>query len=524
MMRSSKTVSAILLFLGFLLIPVSASALDIPLLTWERGKEQNLVLGGNVENEWKIELVNEANEKVLDFKESEISANGFRVYSVSIPDDFPLGAYAVRATGIGIPGSIVAGVNIVGLSFYEVTQIPFELLWIFLAYVFVTSSYAVMRIRNHGSLRVPVFEDFDIDVVSPRLATLHRLREKATSNLEPSLFQLLLQREGGWLRLRSHVLWSAFPILSLLLGGAIGIQILREGGFGKALWLWLFFGAAIAFVDLYSAIIAFVGFVFSHLIFGDVVSLREVMVLLAVGLGWCGSYALASIVELLHERGNAIDNSIQTLGVSQSWQGRVLAAFVSGAVFHGTQILVLSLVITVSEPKPTSWQLSVAFALGTLLRLQLRGPLESSAAISSLRLESKPVGRVIAGKTTAFLLLFFIGTIYIWVRDWLSAIALGFALTAPYALLLIRFAGPKFSWLLKVPRSALIEAFVVTGFAYGVFRALEDMPFEVLERSRLFLIVGVIPVLLHSLYSALWDVADRASSRSIQLSDEGSKL
>ncbi|MEY3344365.1 MAG: hypothetical protein RL125_86, partial [Actinomycetota bacterium] len=48
--------------------------------------------------------------------------------------------------------------------------------------------------------------------------------------------------------------------------------------------------------------------------------------------------------------------------------------------------------------------------------------------------------------------------------------------------------------------------------------------FEVLERSRLFLIVGVIPVLLHSLYSALWDVADRASSRSIQLSDEGSKL
>ena len=196
----------------------------------------------------------------------------------------------------------------------------------------------------------------------------------------------------------------------------------------------------------------------------------------------------------------------------------------SGAVFHGTQILVLSLVITVSEPKPTSWQLSVAFALGTLLRLQLRGPLESSAAISSLRLESKPVGRVIAGKTTVFLLIFFIGTIFIWVRDWLSAIALGFALTAPYALLLIRFAGPKFSWLLKVPRSALIEAFVVTGLAYGVFRALEDMPFEVLERSRLFLIVGVIPVLLHSLYSALWDVADRDSSRSIQLSNEGSKL
>jgi len=524
MMKSSRSFALILLAFTFIFIPVSAKALDIPLLTWERGKEQNLVLGGNVENQWKIELINEANEKVLDFRESDISANGFKVYSTSIPNDFPIGAYAVRATGIGIPGSIVAGVTIVGLSYFEVTQIPFELLLVFLAYVFVTASFAVMRIRKYGLVRVPEFDDLDLDIIPPRLATLHRLREKATGNLEPSLFQLLLRREGGWIRLRSHFLWSAFPILSLLIGGALGIQILREGGLGKASWLWLLLGAMIALIDLYSAIIAFTGLVFSHLIFGDVVSLREVMVLLALGLGWFGSYALASIMDLLHEKRDSSDDLSERSRESENWQGRVLASLIAGMVFHATQILVLSLVVAVAEPRATSWLLSAAFAAATLLRLQLRSSLESSTARSSLTMDSKTVGRVIAGKTTGFLALFFVGTIYIWVRDWISALALGIALVAPYALLLVRFTGPKLSWLRKVPRSALVEALIVTAFAYGIFTALQDMPFEVLERSRLFLIIGVIPVLVHSLYCALWDVVDRDRSLDEFATEEGSRL
>lgn len=526
-MKSSRPLLLLFLVFGFLIAPVSASALDIPLLTWERGKEQNLVLGGNVENEWKIEFINEANESVLVFDESDISANGFRVYSISIPTDFPIGAYAVRATGIGIPGSIVAGVNVVGLTFFEVTQIPFELLWVFLGYVFVTTTFLVLRIRRHGTMNVPVFDDLDMDLIPPRLSTLHRLREKTTGNLNPSLFQLLLRREGGWIRMRSHLLWSAFPMVSLAFGAVIGIQILRGGGLGEATWLWLFLGAMLGLMDLYSAIIALAGMVFSHLIFGDVVSLRDVMVLLAVGLGWVGSYALASIVALLHERGDSSRDADDIANESRisnfSFQGKVLGSLVAGAVFHSTQILILSLVVTVNEAAPTSWLLSAAFALGTFARLQLRGSLEASTTQGVLVFDTAIVGRILSGKTVSFLALFFIGTIYIWVRDWLSALALGLALTAPYALLLIRFGGPNLRWLVKVPRSALIEALVVSAFAYAVFRALESSPFEVLERSRLFLILGVIPVLLHALYSSLWDVADRARVEDNSMIREGGR-
>ena len=58
-------------FMG-LAIP-QASAVDVPLLTWERGKEQNIVLGGGaITNDWQIVLV-QKNEVILKFSKSKIN-------------------------------------------------------------------------------------------------------------------------------------------------------------------------------------------------------------------------------------------------------------------------------------------------------------------------------------------------------------------------------------------------------------------------------------------------------------------
>jgi hypothetical protein len=134
-----------------------------------------------------------------------------------------------------------------------------------------------------------------------------------------------------------------------------------------------------------------------------------------------------------------------------------------------------------------------------------------------------PIGRVVSPKTVTFLLIFFSGTLFIWIRDWISAIALALALTAPYALLLVRFGGPRFEVLKRLPRNPLVEALVVSGIGFAIFYALEDLPFEVLERSRLFLILGVIPVLMHALYSILWDIQDRAERESFSGSMNATK-
>lgn len=506
-MRSSRAFTGVAVLLITLFSPMAAHALDIPLLTWERGKEQNLVLGGNTDNEWKIELLDEANEPVLEFTASDISANGFIVYSVFVPQDFPLGAYAVRATGLGIPSSIVAGINVVSLSFYEVVQIPIELLTIFLAYIFVTVGLGVLRIRRHASIFVKDIAELDVDRIPSALLALARLRERASANLDPSLFQLLLRREGHWLRSRSLTLWSLLPLAAFVVGLLIGIEVLRSGSLGSAPWIFLFLGAVITAVDLYSGIMSFAGFILAQLIFGDVVSLRDVMVLFAVGLAWSGAYAIGAVFMALHES----RNSGLAKGVP-SFSGLLVGAIAAAAIFLASQILILSLVVTVTEPVGVTWELSLMVGLLTVARHMIEPKLEPRVS-DGQELSSSTwivVGRVLAPKSVAFLAAFFMGTLFIWLRDWLSAITLALALVLPFAMLLVRFRGPKFKTLSRLPRSGLIESTLLTVAGFLIFRLMQDQPFEVLERSRLFLVLAVIPVLIHSLYSMLWDVAERA--------------
>ena len=78
-------------------VPV-ASAADIPVLTWEKGKEHNIVLGGNgIVKDWKIQLVSEGRAP-LNFSQSRVDDRGFLVYSVNIPDSYPSGVFNVVTT------------------------------------------------------------------------------------------------------------------------------------------------------------------------------------------------------------------------------------------------------------------------------------------------------------------------------------------------------------------------------------------------------------------------------------------
>ena len=74
-----------------------ANAQDIPVLSWEKGKEHNIVLGGNslVKN-WKIQLVSQ-NSAPLDFTQSKIDPKGYVVFSVQIPDSYTTGVYTVES-------------------------------------------------------------------------------------------------------------------------------------------------------------------------------------------------------------------------------------------------------------------------------------------------------------------------------------------------------------------------------------------------------------------------------------------
>jgi hypothetical protein len=110
-------------FFASLLVAISlgfsipqASAADVPLLTWERGKEQNIVLGGGaITNNWQIVLI-QKDKVVLQFSKSRINKEGFVVYSATIPNSLPDGRYTVQTNSENSPKSIVAGVNLVTMT------------------------------------------------------------------------------------------------------------------------------------------------------------------------------------------------------------------------------------------------------------------------------------------------------------------------------------------------------------------------------------------------------------------------
>jgi hypothetical protein len=88
-----------------------AQALDTPELTWQRGRQQSITLGGNTADKlWQINL--EANGKSLRFDQSSVSKNGFIVYTVEIPEDLAVGRYEVVVSGPATTTNTVAFVNI----------------------------------------------------------------------------------------------------------------------------------------------------------------------------------------------------------------------------------------------------------------------------------------------------------------------------------------------------------------------------------------------------------------------------
>jgi hypothetical protein len=74
----------------------TASAADIPNLSWARGREQSITLGGNTQDQyWAISLAGPEG-KELQLSKSSPNESGFFVYRAFIPLDYPVGTYDVK--------------------------------------------------------------------------------------------------------------------------------------------------------------------------------------------------------------------------------------------------------------------------------------------------------------------------------------------------------------------------------------------------------------------------------------------
>ena len=100
----------------FALSAAPASAAYTPVLTWERGIEQSITLGGSTDTTlWNIELRGE-DGKVLQLERSGKSESGYFVYSILLPEKLKVGRYSIYASALGMEPALTSYVDIVPLK------------------------------------------------------------------------------------------------------------------------------------------------------------------------------------------------------------------------------------------------------------------------------------------------------------------------------------------------------------------------------------------------------------------------
>ena len=146
-MYKLKLIALTLIALFF--APTAAQSFDIPLLTWERGRDQQVVLGGGAYTQsWTVTLEGNGAEP-LEFSSSEKNEAGYVVYSLNIPADFPLGPYSIVTIGKGSPRTVVAGVNLIEQRTNTVAYKLFDLTLILAIFVFLTGIVSTIRARKY---------------------------------------------------------------------------------------------------------------------------------------------------------------------------------------------------------------------------------------------------------------------------------------------------------------------------------------------------------------------------------------
>ena len=509
-MRRFKIIA--LALIALVVAPTAAQAFDIPLLTWERGREQQVVLGGGAyTNEWVVTLEGNG-EDALTFKKSEKNTAGYVVYSLFIPAELPTGAYSVVTNGKGSPRTVVAGVNLVEEQTNTVASDLFDLTLIIAIFVFLTGIVSTIRARKY------TFIPFRSAQVLPRLtdpiqdgeenfwdrleSAPYRLRVQSLTSLKPSLLRFLLIREGEVAHRVSKNLYGLSPLIGLAAGAIAAIEVTRNDGLAQTPMTIFIAIAALAIFDAFAGVAATLGFWALQLFTGNVTSFRDVLIAFAVGIAWVGPSLFAA---LLRETINR-DFRSKNLGGADpiKFLGVIGSSFVGAVVFYFGQALINSVIYIENQVR----EVSVVHILIVAALLIVRGfadgvVLESEKGIET-RDESFYVARVSSPITALGVLGLVFAFVYIWTESAARSFFVAVIFALPYFLIFIRFNKIAFLKTAKLQRNILVESAVIAALTFVVFRQISTQPLLLNQRADLLLLLAGVAPVIHAIYSAIY--------------------
>lgn len=509
-MRKIKLIALALLSLIFM--PTAAQAFDIPLLTWERGREQQVVLGGGAYTQsWTVTLEGNGVE-ALKFSSSEKNDAGYVVYSLNIPADLPLGPYSVVTIGEGSPRTVVAGINLIEAQTTTVASKLFDLTLILAIFVFLTGIVSTIRARKYQYI------PFRSAQVLPRLtdpiydeeenfwdrleSAPYRVRVQSLISLRPSLVRFLLIREGELAHRLSKAFYGLSPFIGLAAGAVASVEVSRNTNLASTPMTIFIIVAAIGIFDAFAGVAATLGFWAVQLATGNISSFRDVLIALAIGIAWVGPSLFAA---LLRETINRDFRAPSIRGEDPiKFVGVLGSSIVGAAVFYLGQVLVNSVLYVEFQVRAVTWT-HVLIVAGLLL---VRGfadgfVLESKRPVET-RDESFFVARVSSPLTALLVIAITFAFVYIWTESAANSFFVSVLFALPYFFIFIRFNKISFIKTERLPRNILVESAVIAAVTFVVFRQISMQPLLIDQRANLLLLLAGIAPVIHAIYSAIY--------------------
>ena len=483
-------------------MPNFAAAVDIPLLTWERGRVQEVVLGGSAATgNWKVTLES-TNSQTLTFTPSRKNASGYLVYTISLPDNYPAGGYVVYAYGNGTPKTKVAAISVVPRMAYTVTQVPKELAWINVMIVFLTATISAFRARKYASLSFestqlsPTGLDvYDVTNAKSKIAMNFKpyaLRIRAIGDLRPSLVRFLLLRNGELAHRLSPTVYGILPIVGVIGAFIASVEVDKAKSLaatGIAAFLAI---ALLGVFDAFSGLIATVAFWAIQFFVGNVASFRDLVVMFALGVCWVAPGLFTTIYREAAARDLRKPVSYAT--------GIIEAALVGGLIFYLGQLTINSFLVNISSARVINYLDIAIVAVAIIVRALFEDASSKQLSSPTARFEHE---------TAIALTLTFFSISYLWTASFSKSLIFALIFAAPYYLLFIAIPEAGLGFMAKLPRNIFLEALVAVGLTWAIYQQISTLPLLSTQRSQVFLICAGIPGLLHALYSAMCDSAER---------------
>ena len=498
----NKLLASLVVGIALVMSAPVVSAADIPVLTWEKGKEHNIVLGGNgIVKDWKIQ-VSGGQATPLDLTKSRVDGRGFVVFSVDIPENYPSGIYTVTTKSAQEESKIVAGVRIVEMSDYNLIQIPTKLFFILITLIILISTLSILRMQKYE--KIEYLRAKLAQAPTGAVGALYRFRESSIEEIHRSIFKFQLIREGELLHKFSPAAWAVVPWVAMVIGAAVSAnERLIEGV--QLTPVLLYAGiAVIGLIDPFSGFMAGVGFAVVHCATGNVSSVRGVMSLVAISVGWFAPGLISSLYS------DALNKDSYSLFLKR-FVPDVLASAIGGLVFYSAQLLTNSFADHQGPISSSGYLVPSIFSLLVFARIQgekwLNKDLHQTGQNYQIRVLVLP--RVISPRTIIFAAMYFAAAIYVWTESWVFALEIAALLAIPMALLMVRFENPVVPFLKKFERHIFIEVTVLVAIAYSVFNYIQSLPLEVTQKGRIFVGYTAVLLLIHGFYSSIYDSSHR---------------